>query len=61
MTAHITRDALPLPAAYEAEKPRAIEDDEKEVEAFRALREARAAKRSEGARKKRAAAKAAEE
>lgn len=49
----ITRDtiaAFPIPAGIVAEKPRAITDEEKEVQAFRVLREARATHRNEGAR-----------
>ncbi|ORX37361.1 ribosomal protein L13e [Kockovaella imperatae] len=53
LTAHITRTALPLPTGYTAEKPRAIEDSEKEVEAFQTLRNARAEKRNLGAKLKR--------
>lgn len=61
MTSHITRTLPGLPSVYEAEAPRAIESGEKDVQAFKALREARAGQRSEGARQKRLAAKAAEE
>lgn len=61
LTAHITRDLPSLPASYAPEAPRAITDEEKEVEAFKTLRNARADKRNEGQRKKRADAKAAEE
>jgi len=48
-----TRDtiaAFPIPAGIVAEKPRAITSEEKEVQAFRVLREARATHRNEGAR-----------
>lgn len=48
-----TRDTLaafPIPAGITLEKPRAITDEEKNVEAFRVLRDARAAHRNEGAR-----------
>ena len=48
-------------SGYEAEAPREIEEDEKEFKAYATLREARADKRNEGARKKRADAKAVEE
>ncbi len=61
MTAHLTREVLPVTSGYEPDAPRAIEDEEKEVEAFTTLRNARAEKRHEGARKKREAAKAQEE
>ncbi len=61
LTAHITRSLPALPSGYEAEKPRAIEEEEKEFSAFRTLRDSRAAQRNEGQRQKRAAAKAAEE
>jgi large subunit ribosomal protein L13e len=61
LTAHITRALPTLPVVYEAEKPRAITSEEKETQAFRTLREARAEARNEGQKKKRAAAKAAEE
>lgn len=61
LTAHITRTLPGLPSVYESEAPRAIESEEKEASAFRSLREARAGQRSEGARQKRLAAKAAEE
>ena len=53
LTAHITRDTLPLPSAYTPEAPRKIADDEKEVEAFKALRNARADARNHGAKLKR--------
>ncbi|KAH0445899.1 hypothetical protein IEQ34_025267 [Dendrobium chrysotoxum] len=49
----ITRDttaAFPIPAGTVAEKPRAITAEEKEVEAFRVLREARATHRHAGAK-----------
>jgi hypothetical protein len=61
LTAHITRDLPALPTSYVAEKPRAIAEEEKEFEAFKTLRVARADQRNEGARKKRAEAKASEE
>ncbi|PWN52580.1 ribosomal protein L13e [Violaceomyces palustris] len=48
---------FPLPAAFEAEAPRAITAEEKEVNAFRVLRESRADHRNEGARKARQAKK----
>ncbi len=61
MTAHLTREMPGVTSGYKPEAPRAIEDEEKEFQAFKALREARAEKRHEGARKKREAAKQAEE
>ncbi|GFZ46043.1 60S ribosomal protein L13 [Saitozyma sp. JCM 24511] len=61
LTAHITRAVPSIPSTYEAEAPRAITEEEKEVDAFTTLRLARAAQRNEGQRKKRAEAKAAEE
>ncbi|KAE8542807.1 50S small subunit ribosomal protein L13e [Cryptococcus deuterogattii 99/473] len=61
LTAHITRDSIPLPASYTAEAPRAITDEEKEANAFTTLRLARAAQRNEGQRKKRLAEKEAAE
>ncbi|ODN90182.1 50S small subunit ribosomal protein L13e [Cryptococcus wingfieldii CBS 7118] len=61
LTAHITREALPLPASYTPEAPRAITGEEKEGSAFTALRLARAAQRNEGARLKRVAEKEAAE
>ena len=53
LTAHITRDILPLPTGYTPEAPRKIADDEKDIEAFKALRDARAEKRNLGAKLKR--------
>ena len=61
LTAYQTRDIPSLVAGYEMEKPQAIEAEEKELEAFSTLRQARADKRHEGQRKKRADAKQAEE
>ncbi|WVF70231.1 hypothetical protein IAT40_005020 [Kwoniella sp. CBS 6097] len=61
LTAHITRDSLPLPAPYSAEAPRAITDEEKEFSAFTTLRTVRAAQRNEGARQKRLREKEAAE
>ena len=61
LTAHITRALPALPASYTAEAPRAITSEEKEFNAFRAHREARAEKRNLGGKIKRAEAKAAEE
>ena len=55
LTADTTRATLPLPEAYPAEPPRKITDEEREFNAFRTLRMARANKRHEGARKVRAA------
>lgn len=61
LTAHITREALPLPSGYTAESPRAITEEEKSFNAFTTLRKARSDQRRAGSRKKRADAKAAEE
>ncbi|CAD6590412.1 MAG: 60S ribosomal protein L13 [Tremellales sp. Tagirdzhanova-0007] len=61
LTAHLTRKMLPVTGGFEPEAPREIEEDEKEFKAYATLREARAEKRNEGARKKRAEAKAVEE
>ncbi|KJA29414.1 hypothetical protein HYPSUDRAFT_82193 [Hypholoma sublateritium FD-334 SS-4] len=61
LKATTTRDAISLPEAYPAEAPRKITAEEKEFEAFRTLRVARANQRHEGARKARAAKKEEEE
>jgi large subunit ribosomal protein L13e len=61
LKAETTRAAIPLPVVYEREAPRAITSEEKEFEAYRTLRVARAAKRNAGQAKKRAEKKAAEE
>ena len=61
LTAHITRSALPLPTSYEAEAPRSITSEEKEFNAFRTLRIARADQRNSGKRAARAALRAAQE
>jgi large subunit ribosomal protein L13e len=61
LTAHITRDAIALPAAYESEAPRQITSEEKEFNAFRTLRIARADQRNSGKRAAREAAKKAAE
>jgi large subunit ribosomal protein L13e len=53
-TVDTVKVSVPLPQLYEAEKPRAITSDEKEFEAYRTLRIARAAKRNAGQIKKRA-------
>lgn len=51
---NLVKTTIALPELYEAEKPRAITSDEKEFEAYRTLRIARAAKRNAGQIKKRA-------
>jgi hypothetical protein len=51
LKAATTRDTLPLPEIYPAEKPRKITAEEREFQAFRALRVARANARHEGVRK----------
>ncbi|CED84022.1 60s ribosomal protein l13 [Phaffia rhodozyma] len=61
LSAETTRAPIPLPTLYEAEKPRAITAEEKEFNAFRALRDARATGRNAGKVKARAEKKAAEE
>ncbi|KAF7436746.1 60S ribosomal protein L13 [Pleurotus ostreatus] len=61
LTAETTRAPLPLPTAYPAESPRKITDEEREFDAYKTLRHARANKRYEGARKLRAAKKEEEE
>ncbi|KDQ30861.1 hypothetical protein PLEOSDRAFT_1088565 [Pleurotus ostreatus PC15] len=61
LTAETTRAPLPLPTAYPAESPRKITDEERELDAYKTLRHARANKRYEGARKLRAAKKEEEE
>jgi len=53
LKAETTRTAIPLPQVYTHEAPRKITDEEKQLEAYRTLREARASKRYEGARKAR--------
>ncbi|KAF4605151.1 60S ribosomal protein L13 [Pleurotus pulmonarius] len=61
LTAETTRAPLPLPTAYPAESPRKITEEEREFDAYKTLRHARANKRYEGARKLRAAKKEEEE
>lgn len=61
LKAEITRVTLPLPEAIPHEAPRKITDQEREFKAYRALRDARAVSRHEGARKVREAKKAEEE
>jgi len=53
--------AFPIPAGIEHEKPREITEEEKEFEAFKALRTARSDARLVGVRKVRAAKKEEEE
>ena len=55
LKAATTRIAPHLPEAYPAEQPRKITDAERQFNAFRTLRMARANQRNEGARKVRAA------
>ena len=59
--AKTTLSVLPIPAGITHEAPRAITDEEKEFEAFAALRKARSDARHVGTRKIRAAKKAEEE
>jgi len=61
LTATTTRVILPLPEVYAAEAPRKITAEEREFNAFRTLRVARANQRHEGARKVRQAKKDEEE
>jgi len=61
LTAETTRATLPLPESIPHEAPRKITDAEREFKAYRALRDARANQRHEGARKIREAKKAEEE
>ncbi|KIL70904.1 hypothetical protein M378DRAFT_155844 [Amanita muscaria Koide BX008] len=61
LKAATTRAALPLPEAHPAEAPRKILPEEREVEAFRTLRIARANQRYAGVRKIRAAKREEEE
>ncbi|KAK7468826.1 60S ribosomal protein L13 [Stygiomarasmius scandens] len=61
LKASTTRETLPLPESYPAEPPRKITSDEREFEAYKTLRVARADARYEGARKARAAKKEEEE
>jgi len=61
LTAPITRATLPLPETYHAEAPRKITNEERNFEAYKTLRNARANERHEGARKARAAKKEEEE
>jgi len=61
LKADTTRTAPPLPASYVHEAPRKIADEEREFNAYRALRIARANARYNGIRKVRAAKKEEEE
>ncbi|ESK97900.1 ribosomal protein l13 [Moniliophthora roreri MCA 2997] len=61
LKAATTRRTLPLPEVYPAEPPRKITDEERNFEAYKTLRHARADARYEGARKARAAKKEEEE
>lgn len=61
LKAETTKSPIPLPQVYTHEAPRKITDEEKQLEAYRTLREARAAKRYEGARKAREQKKKEEE
>ncbi|KAJ3721472.1 ribosomal protein L13e [Lentinula raphanica] len=55
LSASTTRVTLPLPESYPTEAPRKITAEEREFEAYKTLRTARANARHEGARKARAA------
>jgi len=61
LKAATTRSILPLPEAYPAEAPRKITGEERAFDAYKTLRNARAHKRHEGARKIRAAKREEEE
>ncbi|KAJ4002385.1 60S ribosomal protein L13 [Lentinula boryana] len=61
LSATTSRVTLPLPESFPAEAPRKITAEEREFEAFKTLRTARANARHEGARKARAAKKEEEE
>jgi len=61
LKAATTRVAIPLPEGIPAEAPRKINPEEREFQAFRTLRVARANQRHEGSRKARAAKKDEEE
>jgi len=61
LTAPTTRANVPLPDPYEHEGPRSITEEEREFEAYKSLREARALYRHEGKRKANAAKKEEEE
>ncbi|KAJ8514688.1 hypothetical protein ONZ45_g7801 [Pleurotus djamor] len=61
LKADTTRAAIPLPDSFVAEAPRKITQEERDFEAYKTLRNARASKRYEGARKVRAAKKEEEE
>jgi len=61
LKAATTRAAIPLPDGLPAETPRKITSEEREFQAFRTLRMARANQRHEGARKVRAQKKEEEE
>jgi len=53
LKAETTQAPIPLPQVYTHESPRKITEEERQLNAYRTLREARAAKRYEGARKAR--------
>lgn len=55
LKAETIRTPLPLPEAYPADAPRKITEEERNFEAYRTLRMARANQRNEGIRKIRAA------
>ncbi|KAM5531698.1 hypothetical protein V8D89_014618 [Ganoderma adspersum] len=61
LTAATTRAPVPLPTSFVPEAPRKITAEEREFEAYRTLRNERAAARNEGKRKIREAKKAEEE
>ncbi|KZS95986.1 ribosomal protein L13e [Sistotremastrum niveocremeum HHB9708] len=61
LTAETTRTPIALPDPYVHETPRKITDEEREVNAYRTLRDARANQRHDGKRKVRAQKKEEEE
>ncbi|EJF66788.1 60S ribosomal protein L13 [Dichomitus squalens] len=61
LTAPISRTSIPLPPPFVPEAPRKITEEEREFQAYRTLRNERAAARNEGKRKIREAKKAEEE
>ncbi|TBU34814.1 60S ribosomal protein L13 [Dichomitus squalens] len=61
LTAPISRTSIPLPPPFVPEAPRKISEEEREFQAYRTLRNERAAARNEGKRKIREAKKAEEE
>ena len=61
MATQLSGQVMPIRKVYRPEKARKITDEEKKFSAFTALRQARAAKRLQGYREKKAREKAEEE